>query len=113
LARFSDRGRWKHFRDPHPGLGYGMGRWYRGMLLLPLRQERFFLIAHEHAAHLRCREEILLQLIVPHLFREPSQGLHRSGEHRARLADLPKPLMEPADPALDLPQFPRQSNLLR
>src|SRR5919202_6413117 len=69
-------------------------------------------MAHEHAAHLRRREETLPKLIVPYLFREHSQVLLRSGERCARLAGLPTPLMEPADPTLDLPQFARQSDLL-
>ena len=63
------------------------------------------MIAHEHAAHLRGCEEILLQLLVPYLLREPSQDLHPSGEHCARLADLPTPLVKLSEAALDLPAF--------
>jgi hypothetical protein len=80
----------------------------------PPRQGRsaLFLIAHEHAAYLRRRKESLPKLFIPDLLGELSQGLRRSGERCARFFDLPTPLVKLADPALDLPEFPRQPDLL-
>jgi hypothetical protein len=66
----------------------------------------------EHATYLRRRKEALPKLLVPDLPREHSQGLRRPGERLPRFFGLPTLLVKLADPALDLPEFPRQSDLL-
>ncbi len=77
-----------------------------GALLLPR------LIVLEHAAHLRRGKETPPELFVPDLLCEHSHGLHRPGERLPRLPVLPTLFVKLADPALDLPEFPRQSDLL-
>jgi hypothetical protein len=78
----------------------------------PTLEERSALIAPEHVTYLRCREEALPELFVPDLLRKHSQGLRRPRERLPRLPVLPAPLVKLADPALDLPEFLGQSDLL-
>src|SRR5918997_5153903 len=66
----------------------------------------------EHATYPRSREETLPEPRVLYPRREHSQGLRRPGEHLSRLLGLPAPLVKIADPALDLPKFPRLPDLL-
>src|ERR687893_1470182 len=66
----------------------------------------------EHATYPRSREETLPEPSVLYPRREHSQGLRRPGEHLSRLLGLPAPLVKIADPALDLPKFPRRPDLL-
>ena len=59
----------------------------------------------EHATYPGRREETLPE---PHVFYprcEIFEDMRCSGERLLRLGDLPAPLVELADPALDLPEF--------
>src|SRR3712207_4174912 len=66
----------------------------------------------EHATYPRRREETLLEPRVLYPRCEIFEDLRCSGERLLRLAGLPAPLVELADPASDLPQFAWQPNLL-
>ena len=66
----------------------------------------------EHATYPRRREETLPEPRLLYPRREIFEDLRCSGERLPRLLGLPAPLVQLADPALDLPKFPRQSDLL-
>ncbi len=59
----------------------------------------------EHATYPRRREETLPEPRVLYPRREIFEDLRCSGERLLRLAGLPAPLVELADPRLHLPQF--------
>ena len=66
----------------------------------------------EHAAYPRRREETLPEPVVLYPRRETFEDMRRSGERLVRLAGLPAPLVDLADPRPDLPEFARQPYLL-
>src|ERR671916_3283739 len=66
----------------------------------------------EHATYPGRREETLPEARVLYPRREILEDLRRSGERLVRLASLPAPLVELADPRPDLPQFAWQPDLL-
>src|ERR687893_469963 len=66
----------------------------------------------EHATYPRRREESLPEPCVLYPRREISEDLRRSGERLVRLAGLPAPLVELADPRPHLPKFAWQPDLL-
>src|SRR3712207_3256971 len=66
----------------------------------------------ENATYPRRREETLSEPRVLYLRREIFEVLRCSGERLLRLAGLPAPIVEIADPRPDLPQFAGQPDLL-
>src|ERR671917_322917 len=66
----------------------------------------------EHATYPRRREETLPEPFVLYPRREIFEDMRRSGERLVRLAGLPAPLVDLADPRPDLPEFARQPYLL-
>src|ERR671916_1755213 len=66
----------------------------------------------EHAKYPRRREKTLPEPFVLYPRREIFEDMRRSGERLVRLAGLPAPLVDLADPRPDLPEFARQPYLL-
>src|SRR5919112_2297440 len=66
----------------------------------------------EHATYPRRREETLPEPRIFYPRRQIFEDLRCPGERLVRLAGLPTPLVEFADPCPHLPQFARQPDLL-
>ena len=73
---------------------------------------RALLMMLEHATYPMRRDETLPESFVLYPRREIFEDLRCPGERLVRLACLPTPLVEFADPCPHLPQFARQPDLL-